>query len=313
MAQRVNQQSLEKIDVAMRAVFMTKYTGLMNETISMAATGLKVGERTRDVLCPFCDGGQSKEKSFSIFKAGPDEIKYRCWRLTCNKKGIVTSTGEFFKGEPDALKLITSESGISTAVGHARRYFSGVLGTIKESGYELFLAKFGLTANDLKAGRVFHEPRTDRYIFPVESPRGGLRGYTLRTFDEKSNFPKWDHYPNLEADTWMGWYVRPNVMMNPVVIVEDPISALKVSRHFVCGYLMGTELSLVKLTEILKFAGGVRVRLALDGDAYNKSIEIIKKWSFFINDSVDCVRLEKDLKYSSDREIKSILDSWEKN
>jgi hypothetical protein len=190
------------------------------------------------------------------------------------------------------------------------RKFVGEYRPINSDGYEFFYNEFGLSEYDLDSADVYYVPESNRYAFPVNSPWYVERGVSLRTFEKDSGFPKWDHYPHVTGEIWMGWYIQPNCAneAGPVVIVEDPISALKVSTQFICGYLNGTELNYDKLSEILKVGRKKGVRFALDKDATHKAINILKEWAFYLGaEDVTAVPLEQDLKYSAPRDIRDLF------
>ena len=272
----------------------------LHEVISMSATGLFVGEQTRDILCPVCFGGGTKEKSFSI-RREEGRILYKCWRASCGIKGVLNSLGSLVTDHhPTDLKEVFT----------GRRY-SSMLGPLTLEGQKLFHDKFGLTLDDLHEARVSYAPQEDRYAFPVNSPSYQARGYIVRSFhNNKTKWPKWDAFQNLSGgvgNPWQGWYIRIkppyDFSHRKVVVVEDPISALKISRHFRSCFLNGTNLDLEKLLEIHKVAGNYGMVFALDKDATAKAIDLVRQYQFFVGNQATCVHLEKDAKYMSDDEI----------
>lgn len=266
----------------------------LQETLAIAAGGLQVGEQTRKITCPSCEGGVTREKSFSLRK-DPARILFNCWRASCGFKGIIDYNGAFIEDGREEM---------SRALKPAR-IFMGALSPFGVAGINLFDSKFSMTVQDLTEGGVQFAREEDRYAFPVLSPHHGKRGLTLRDFNTRpTTYPKWDAFPSYANHTWLGWYIRTVLMEGSVVVVEDPISALKVSRHFKACFLNGTNLDFEKLLEIDKVASGKGIILALDKDATSKAIELLRSYQFFIGSTATCIHLEKDAKYMSSEEIK---------
>jgi hypothetical protein len=283
--------------------FQSKQKQHLRETISLLAAGLKSGQQTRDVLCPQCNGGNSQEKSFSIRRESLIKIWYKCWRASCRLRGVIDSVGGFVADSP-----WEQEADKRPDVEIQGRRYEGMLGPLTEDHKKFLAGKYGLDEKDLDEGEV-RLADSGRFAFHVHSPSYAVRGLTLRTFETNSKFPKWDHYPVRNDLLWAGWYIRPEIThtFRPIVVVEDPISALKVSRHYLSCYLMGTDISPDKLSEILRIGRDRSVVIALDKDATAKASELLKKWSFFLGQNTRCVQLEKDLKYATNSEIRAII------
>lgn len=280
----------------------SKHKAYINETISYASLHLQDGQQTRELLCPECGGGHSKERSFAIRKEG-GTISYRCWRASCGLYGRAFNNAGIL--QEYSLPRIEEKQKLFG------RPYQGAIRPVNADGEQYFEEQFGLAPADLAEGDIRYNPETNRYIFPVHSPRYEVRGYSLRTFDKNvTHYPKWDHYPNKEDINWLGWHIRPYVMheAGPIVVVEDPISSLKVSRQFVCTYLNGTSLNYEKLAEILKVGRIKGICIALDKDATSKAIDMLSQWSFYLGGgAARAVPVEQDLKYVSDAEISKLF------
>lgn len=277
------------------------FKGNFDETVSIAGSCLQEGEQTRDLLCPNCSGGLGKEKSFSIRKEKGD-IKFRCWRASCGIRGFLPFNGSIFQDSRSIPELESKDHVYA-------RHFQGSLTRLNEEGYAFFKEKFDLEEADLAQGEVRYVPDSNRYSFPVYGPEYMMRGTSLRTFEDNTNFPKWDHYPVRRDINWIGWHIRPCNTHNQqrLAVVEDPISSLKVSRHFMCTYLNGTSMNMDKMLEIMRVGRQRGVTIALDKDATAKAIDILREWRFFLGAQAICVPIDKDLKYASDKEIKEIF------
>ena len=92
----------------------------------------------------------------------------------------------------------------------------------------------------------------------------------------------------------------------PVVLVEDQISALKASRWCNAVSLMGTNLSDSKVLELRKCQAPHFI-LALDEDAKVKAAQLKTRFEEMLPGGLKIVFIKKDLKDSTDDEIKEYL------
>lgn len=105
-------------------------------------------------------------------------------------------------------------------------------------------------------------------------------------------------------ESWLGWFTSPN-SAEPVVLVEDVLSALKVSRQFVSVSLMGSHVSLDAMMEVCKYSD--QIVLCLDRDATKNAFDLKKRF-MFICPQLRVVPLPgKDLKYIPDRDIRTCI------
>lgn len=269
------------------------------ETISIASGAMQDGEQTREMICPQCGGGQSKEKSFCI-RVFEGRVHYRCYRASCRLRGSLLRKGTLL--EPTTAPQVR---GVPST--YTRKYY-GTLRPMPSDGYNLFESRFGLQPHDIDFAEILYAPESSRFSFPVFSPDWGRRGVSLRSF--KEGVQKWDHYPQCDVKIpWMGWYIRPAVTYpeSAVVVTEDPISSLKVSRQFISCYLNGTDVNVDKLYEIMRLGRRRGVVFALDPDASAKAVEIVREYSFYLGGTGRAVSCPKDPKYLSDKEIRELF------
>lgn len=264
--------------------------------LSMACTGLADGETVRDVLCPFCVGGRSQEKSFVVTRQG-NILKYVCFRASCGKSGITGFNGSLVGETKNPL--------IKKASDPVGRPFQGDIAALTAAQARFLFAKYQLTPNELSASGVRYAPLSRRYVFPVRSPHYEFRGYMLRGYD--GNLPKWDAFPEKYAETWLSWNQKAATKNpgGPIVIVEDQISALKVARNFVSVALLGTMFNHGKVAELI--TQGNKIVLALDADAWGKAIDSADAYKFYFDKMLSVVKLDKDLKYETDARINEIV------
>ncbi len=274
------------------------YVRAAHAVILLAGAHLADGETVRNVLCPFCGGGQNQEKAFALTREGY-VFKYCCHRASCGEKGRVNKNGSFIDE--------TRQADSSQSLVAKPRILRDPLMAIPLVRIQYLINKYGFTSQDLYKAGISWEPQTKRYVVPVRSPYGVHRGYMLRS---PFTIPKWDAYQEDIADPWCAWYAPTmqdfvNEAKRPVVIVEDQLSAIKVARQFVCCSLLGTDLNYQKSAELLEI-GGPWI-MALDADAYNKSIHQMHQWRFYFGDDIQVVKLVRDLKFEPDEAIRHIV------
>lgn len=264
------------------------------------AAELEIGVTARDQLCPFCNGGQSNERAFALTRTTEFEAKYCCHRASCGKVGRIAVWG---------FRLDGSIPGPST---QKRKPFTPRLHTAEtrelgEGWIAELLDQYEITESEATWAGWREELGSNYLVCPVRSPLGVVRGHEIRRSKVQIPYvagPKTKSYRILDVP-WLGWYRR--VDSRPVVLVEDHISALKVSRHFPAICLHGCHVTLEMLMEVLEVVGiSGDIALALDKDATAKALKFVTEWRF-LAPNFRCVPLEKDLKYVSDKEILACL------
>jgi DNA primase len=118
---------------------------------------------------------------------------------------------------------------------------------------------------ELSWTREYSDKGSGRLILPVRDVNGTLYGFVARRLGEGRG-PKTLSF--LE-DSRGAWYHRAG--SKSIVLVEDQLSAIRVSNHVSAVALMGTNISDSLVSALVK-QGYDTVHLALDKDAYNKAI-----------------------------------------
>lgn len=242
--------------------------------------GLYEGEESGGHLCPFCRGGRHGEHTLSVKRLSTGGV-YVCHRASCGRRGRIDGGAGFHDN-------VTKKSEFEP-----RRY-TGSLVPLPDAAYEYYWTKYGISESDL--GYVAWSPEYERTVWQVLDSRTYLRGYELRAIDDRK--PKTLHYRQVD-EPWVGWF-RDYPKDETIVIVEDVISAFKVSKVFASVSLMGTHLNLEKLLDVLEVSDDIV--LALDRDATNKALEYSKRWAM-LAPSIKVLPLERDLKLETIEEI----------
>jgi hypothetical protein len=166
---------------------------------------------------------------------------------------------------------------------------------------------FGLSTDEIEG----YSPADDRLVLPVFGPYGynrrGCIAYSL-----SGGKPKTLTY-NEKPDQPFIHYAADSKPVGHLVIVEDWFSAEKVATtgEAVGVAIMGTHLSQEAVTEIAGTAArmGARTWLALDRDAYAKTIGYLARYREQFAYGLYAWSLAKDLKYETTERIKRALDN----
>ena len=267
-------------------------------------TGLCVGDTSAIAICPYCLGGQTKERSFSVTR-NSSGLLYICFRATCGQEGFIRTHGTAYApSKPQAKKL---------------RPYTGEFLHLERSDRRYFKERFGLS--ELVTFDFYYNEQNN-YVLPIFAPDGHSRGNVVRR--------PWDGAPRTncartKACTYMhedgpllSWYGINQEMVEympgkvsrwpvgVVVLVEDQISAMKVAQAgHVSAALLGCNLTADKVREIAQQVP-IRVVIALDADATETAFTMARKWHAAF-DSLRVAILKEDLKDSPEEDILTIL------
>jgi hypothetical protein len=265
---------------------------------------------TQRVECPWCGGGNSREKCFAVTRTSEAEALYKCHRASCGHSGRIAVWG--FKLRQISDGGGTSGGELSNSSSNERKQFTPRLYScdtheLGEEWAQELLGTYDIKLDEANWVGWRVESHSGNLVCPVRSPLGVVRGVEVRRSKIQVPIvpsPKTDPYRFLD-EPWMGWYRR--ITSGPIVFVEDAISALKVSRHFQVACLHGSHLHQEMLLEAIEIAGvKEELIIALDRDATTKAIKFVAQYRF-LAPNFRAVPLSKDLKYSTDEEIVQIL------
>jgi hypothetical protein len=220
---------------------------------------------TGNVMCPSCHGGDSREKSFRLWRTNDfGGVRGRCWRASCSyalTMGVRPEAGSV-AAAPQAPALRPYTGGIYPLPADEVTWFR------HRYGYEpreVFQDGYGL------------------YVLPIYGPFSDLRGYILRQPHKGSAIHK-THYIGPKAVTYrhiaapmQAWYRRTGCA-GVAVLVEDQLSAMKVAQQarMTAVALLGTALTAEKVADLQQRVK--RVVIALDPDATSIAFDHARKW-----------------------------------
>ena len=232
---------------------------------------LQLGE-TQQGSCPTC----GKRKFYVTRK--PAGYAFICFRASCPTQGFAGSTAVNTK----TFNAHKPESWM--------REYRGELFLPNSADLTYFRNRFGIHVQHT-ANRV--RTTTDqRYAFILEGPDREFRGHVVRR-------PNWNDFPRPPRKDLMkerdedypktlcyfvegckargAWYIGQDT--SKISIVEDCVSAMRVQSTGMTAYcLLGTDFRLEHLSDLQKGPIPDEYILALDPDAYTKSLQISERW-----------------------------------
>lgn len=264
--------------------------------VKALAEELVIGEQSSGNICPHCGGGSTKEGSFSV-KRERISAHYICHRASCGIRGSVLMS----ENEVENIRRPRKSR------FDVDRTMLGVTSVMINDEQMLYLTnEFGLEREDLKRVNWLWDNLHNRLYMPIWGPTKLYVGYVLRSF-EKGIKRKALTVVTSQAIPSACFY-RPSVPDKNdklLVIVEDQISACKVSRHFNACALLGTHIS-ENLIGLIEASGFTRISLLLDKDAFTKAVKYKKVYGELFDEFV-VKQPERDLKYLTDERIKELV------
>lgn len=246
--------------------------------------------------CPFCN----HKNTLSISK-NYNGILWFCFHADCQSSGHIFT-------EPTSSEIIEyvkqQESSAQTEF-KIPAYF--LIGTNRYT--TLFLESYEIkAAYQDKRIEVYFDVKEQRQVFLLYGLTGTCLGAIGRSYTHK---PKWKFYKSGEENKVplivpkYGTAARPYYKINEEkvgVIVEDAISATKVSSIYNGIAILGTYLSSAYLPYFLLFD---RLYIALDADATDKAIKMQKYLNTFRPTKI--IQLKDDIKDMSTDAVKGLF------
>ena len=237
------------------------------------------GSGAHRIVCPQCGGGADKERSLSLTVDNAGQSSFRCFRASCGWSG------------GQRLQNVRRKE---------PRYLTTDTVSLSEDKERALQHAYGFVPAD-----TVYAPLLDRFVYRVTGPEMQHRGYIARSMS--GAMPKVLTFNERPEEPFIGWaFVRdePHVG-NPIVIVEDWISAEKIAASGAADAvaLNGTHLTLEMVRELLEEATD-QVILALDRDAYPKALKYAALYADLFSPRMRVWKLDKDLKYETFERIR---------
>jgi hypothetical protein len=280
---------------------------LQNE-IELEAHNLDIGESVSDLLCPFCHGGQSGERKFSITRTDSGLV-YNCFRASCfDGRGFVATKGALPPGLPK------KEGNKSKWKGP----YTGTFEPLEEKDIAYFKRRFDL---DISSNSFLGVNSSNLYVMEVRTMDGYVRGYAVRRgcWTVRSDTdpvcprtalktdPKTKVFLSNADDVSLSWHLPQRSRdAGRLFVVEDQVSAAKVAQSGYVGVaLMGAYLGEDKVKEISKWHPK-EVTIALDADATGEAFKAVRKWGLAFPKTKVLV-LRQDIKDMTKAAVQELL------
>jgi hypothetical protein len=242
---------------------------------------LFVEEQAREGLlymdCPSC----TKTKGLMIGEAKEGGHWYKCLAAGCATFGTTNSTRPM---SPKAHKVVTGRS----IFPHYRCRKDWK----PDSKPALRMCEqYGLTHDQvlrLADGIVVYGDKSF-YVFPIYGPKMEGRGYMLRKY--AGSGPKALYRPRYSTGPLLNWFLS-DKQSGTIAVVEDPISACRLSGFCTTVALGGTSISQEGVEEILSLQPKV-VYVILDNDAVEKGLAMARQ---FCGKGISIPLFGKDIK-----------------
>lgn len=236
--------------------------------ISLAGAGLPIGVSRSRLECPACKGGGTREKSLNITRL-THTLAWKCHRASCGAAGYVPTS-------ETAEQYAHSGATHSPRARTKEEFRTEPLPQEKEV---LLETQYGIPKEILTHFRVRFHPDTDSIAYPVYSDSVYLSevGYQLR--DQRKSISA---VPFSTDFARAGFYSLRSQgrVLDTIIFVEDPNSALKVCQLYDTFCLFGTHLNYEKVCSVVN-EGYTRALLHLDWDARAKSLKYQREYSMF--------------------------------
>lgn len=142
---------------------------------------------------------------------------------------------------------------------------------------------------------IRYDYKRDRVVFVIRD-KNKIVDAAGRYLGSMSSIPKWYRYSNSDTPYICG-------DSSVAVLVEDCASATAVSSCITGVAALGTSLTDGTISRLSNYK---KVFVALDKDATNKSIDMIQRLMWSV-DEVDMVVLERDLKHLDETEVRKVF------
>ena len=259
------------------------------------AESLDIGETTRKPQCPRC----GRDKSFSITRS-EDKIEYNCFRAVCECKGTIPLNG-LDKSEVKNHKTTTFRP----------RYYHNPLFRLTEPLRGLIYDTWGVD-KETQIQNGFKWAKDDgRLHIPVYNHLGEATGATSKILDRcelEPGAPKSIIYNHLDVPkldfTSDTLYKSDYKDKESVILVEDKLSAIRVSKHIPCVSLSGVFLS--EEAAIVLASQYKNLIIALDADTWHTNKPLgtrLKELYGLYFDEVINLYIERDFKDMSEEEL----------
>lgn len=163
-----------------------------------------------------------------------------------------------------------------------------------------WIKQYGITNDEIRKNHICYSPERQMLIFPFFDGEGNC------IFWQGRYFPKRQPKVYSEGFSRTALVILPSQVQNETLCaVEDPVSAIKVSREVSTLCLFGSHLHMS--TALYTARSYTRLILWLDSDKAKEASKMQQRYSYLFKDGIHVVRTEHDPKVYTTEQIKQFL------
>lgn len=254
----------------------------IKEEIRLMACALPVGSRAY-FTCPSCRA--EHERKLSVLRTA-EGVVYRCFRASCGLGGGFIPTTPSLGYGPEKIFV--------------PKPFYEATEALPEPIVEWLIAKYGVTHEEISNNGLLYAPESHRLVIPIRN----WRDYTLGM--QAKRLPLMDGFGSVyTGQKAVNYYVHEGPYLHhptgplrtedTMVFVEDPLSAIRVSRVANACALLGHSLNDNMIPELKRWWQGHRAIIALDPDAYQHALKMKEKYCLYFG-TLEVRKLSNDPK-----------------
>lgn len=260
----------------------------MREQLAIEYSHLADGESVGGQLCPACKGGGSGEYSMSVSRR-QEMLLWKCHRASCGFSGYRASK------TIGAIDYHGGGTKVPTTKGVVGRIYYKEADKLPQEVMETLVRKYSLNRRQLSY--LGWDEDSNRVALPVFNAESEVLGCVLRS--ESGDTPKALSYTEENAVALFR-----NHSSDELIIVEDIYSALRASEYVNAVAILGTYLNQERV-DTLKYLRCKKNYLALDADAYDKTIKYVQQYRNFF--PMIPVKIDKDIKNHTEEELRGLI------
>ena len=263
----------------------------VEDQLTAEALDIQVGE-SRKIVCPFCRATHEMSLSLSRTEEG---LLYKCFRVKCGARGFISSIpGTTRIDLPDKKKVFTP------------REFKHDLTLLPDEIYTWLFNKYYITKEEADNEGFRYEPKYNRIYMPVFDEQGSEFGAVTKAIERGTDVPKTLTY--ITRDTSRVHFSRQGLeRRGPLCVVEDVLSAVRVSRYLKTCALLGTTINNEKIRTMRSVSSSLI--MILDNDAIELALRFRKRYGFYFG-QFRVMMPEKDPKDMSPKELEEFLHDY---
>lgn len=272
-------------------------SGYEQMTLMVYAEDMSVGDHRSGLLCPYCHGGGSGERSMSM-KGYVDGVAWKCWRNSCGKSGRLNVKTGFLSTDNEKDKSNVVE------LPWVKLYETQPI----TNDWETELLKYGILKQQAHM-KGWQCNFLGNLVIPLKRPTGpSVVGHEFRNKDGRQpksriNLTSKSDFPRNAIETAKG-------KRDVVLIVEDSLSALKASVVCRTYSLQGTNFTQRHAEELADEWKAKTYMLALDRDATRKAGDLLQRYRFILPTMKLCP-INRDIKHFRVAEIEELVKTYE--